>query len=119
MSTNIKKIKKMERGINYIVKPEIGLVVCILRDNPWTSWRGSAKCSPDDTFDEEKGKRIAFLRACAKRKRYILKDVRETVEIFDQDIRESEERKRKAMKAIDSIKKSLCSFAEEIHKLGN
>lgn len=108
----------MERGINYIVKPEIGLVVCIIRDDPYTSWRGSAKCSPEDVFDEETGKRIAFLRACAKRKRDDLKRFRYAVEDVNNDIKYFEERKNRLMKAIDSMKKSLGRYSEEIHNLG-
>lgn len=120
MSINIKPIKAMknERGINYIVKPEIGLVVCIIRDDPYTSWRGSAKCSPQDTFDEEKGKRIAFLRACAKRKRSVLKEIRSYVDDINTDINYLEERKSRFMRTILSIKKSLGRYSEEIHNLG-
>jgi len=119
MISNIKRIKKMNsRGINYIVKPEIGLVVCILRDDPYTSWRGSAKCSPQDTFDEEKGKRIAFLRACAKRKRSELNDLRYQIDIINSDINYLDQKRNKFLSVIDSMKKSLGRYFEEIHNLG-
>lgn len=107
-----------ERSIKYIVKPEIGLVVCIIRDDEFTSWRGSAKCSPDDTFNEDIGKKIAFLRACAKRKRSALQDIKLNLEWIDYDLKEIEERKARLLKKVNSIRVSLAKYSEEIYKLG-
>lgn len=78
---------------HYIVKPEEGVVVCIIHDcccnamalvNKHTGlfegmpcqcnqsqyclseYRGVAKCSPEDTFNEEYGKKLAYKKAYVK-----------------------------------------------------
>ena len=78
---------------HYIVKPEEGVVVCIIYDcchnaialvnrhtglfngipcccdtNPYClgEYRGVAKCSPEDTFDVEYGKKLAYKKAYIK-----------------------------------------------------
>lgn len=52
---------------NYIVKPEDRLVICIITEtDAWNDdviSKGMAKCSPEDTFDEQFGCRLAYARA--------------------------------------------------------
>lgn len=47
-------------NVKYILKPEANLVVCEIREDYDTRFRGIAKCNPTDTFNEETGKKIAF-----------------------------------------------------------
>lgn len=66
-------------NINYIVNEEKKTVVCILEVEyllgSWESLRftGKAKCSPDDQWDVETGRKIAYSRAYIKMKKRIIR----------------------------------------------
>lgn len=105
------------RSVKYIVKPENNLVVCIIREDCYNVFRGVAKCSPDDTFDEEKGKRIAYLRACKKRKRAFIKDYREDIALYESELKFWEEKIAQRKRKIDNMLKSIAVYGEEIDSL--
>lgn len=106
-----------DRSVRYIVKPECGMVICIIKEDYFTSFRGIAKCSPEDTFNEETGKRIAYLRACKKRKRYFIQDAKEDIKLYKSAIDEYEARIAQRMRRIDSMRKSIAVYSEEIDSL--
>lgn len=47
-------------NVKHIVKPEANLVVCEIREDYDTRFRGIGKCNPTDTFNEETGKKCLF-----------------------------------------------------------
>jgi hypothetical protein len=49
--------------VEAVVKTPINWDSCILVPNTFLTERGTAKCAPGDTFDVERGKRIALARA--------------------------------------------------------
>ena len=105
------------RSVKYIVKPEIGLVVCVIKEDWNNVFRGVAKCSPEDQFDEEKGKRIAYLRACKKRKRAFIKDCRGDIEMYREEIRWWEEKIAQHQRKLDKMLKSVALYSEEIDSI--
>lgn len=88
LKEQIMKKKKMQ--VKYIVKPEDGVVVCILSDTTYDvmvdmklpldffntdmaemfeirdEFKGVARLAVEDTWDEERGKQIAYLKAYKK-----------------------------------------------------
>lgn len=109
----------MERNVRYIVKPENKLVVCIINEDYDLQFRGKAKCSPDDSFDEEKGKRIAYLRACEKRKRYFIKIARCEMKLNDNELQYWNMLQNRCRRKIDSMLKSIAVYRAEIQELGD
>jgi hypothetical protein len=108
----------MKQQINYIVLPESNLVVCELQDRYGNRYRGKAKCSGGDVFDEEKGKRIAYLRADNKRKRasirflndYIINELEFQISYMQQQI-------AKYKKCIDNTRIAVSKNNQEIGQL--
>ena len=49
--------------VEAVVKTPINWESCVLVPNTFLTERGTAKCAPGDTFDVERGKRIALARA--------------------------------------------------------
>lgn len=47
-------------NVKHIVKPEANLVVCEIREDYDTRFRGIGKRNPTDTFNEETGKKCLF-----------------------------------------------------------
>lgn len=98
--------------IIYQVKPEEGVVVCVLTgckhtainrllkyaphlylarsDTPCfflkDSFAGVAKCSPEDKFDEEYGKKLALLRAKAKRCKAANAAMKNAIDLLNKEI---------------------------------
>ena len=68
-------------NVKYIVKPETNLVVCEIREDYGTRFRGIAKCNPTDTFNEETGKKspICAPTSNAKERMPISCAIRESV----------------------------------------
>lgn len=66
-------------NINYIVNEAKKTAVCVLEVEDllgsWNSLRftGKAKCSPEDQWNEETGKKIAYSRAYIKMKKCIIR----------------------------------------------
>ncbi len=81
--------------------------------------KGKAICSPDDTFDEEKGKQLAKLR-CAikidkKRKKNIIIEKSQLFEIsawVETELRKTAEFERKATEEADHNKAELQALLE-------
>lgn len=94
----------MRQSVNYIMKPERGLVVCEMTDRFGNRYRGKAVCSGDDVFDETIGKRIAFLRADNKRKRANMRFIRNRI-ISEIELQRSwyDEQLKKYTKAVDRL----------------
>lgn len=73
-------------NINYIVNEEKKTVVCILEVegllDSWESLRFSAKakCSPDDQWNVETGRKIAYSRAYIKMKKCIIRMKQEWIQ---------------------------------------
>lgn len=95
--------------IVYKINKEEGVVVCIITGNgevalnrldkyvPHYSWNygevmikdtyiGVAKCSPEDEWDEEKGKKLALVRAKRKRSKDINKTLYHVIEVMEREI---------------------------------
>ena len=106
-----------ERSVRYIVKPEDKIVVCIIKEDWYEQYRGVAKCSPDDKFDEEKGKRIAYLRACEKRKRGYIQMAKCQMKNCENELDYYTSVKTRIQGRLDSMRKSLASYREELDTL--
>lgn len=53
--------------VQYFINPKRKQIVCVLNDkHTGRSFKGVAKCAPEDEFNAEFGKRLAFLRAQSK-----------------------------------------------------
>lgn len=107
----------MERNVRYIVKHENKLVVCVIKEEFDLQFRGIAKCSPDDQFDEEKGKQIAYLRACEKRKRYYIRLAQFEMKLNDNELSYWNMLQNRCQRKIDSMRKSLASYRAELEEL--
>ncbi len=107
--------KNVNRGVSYIVKPEARLVVCEIRENDGTRFRGTAKCNPTDEFKEEVGKIIAFSRACAKRKREYVKYCKACLREIERQKLWLEEKRHYFEKQIDkaNVSIAMCKVAAE------
>ena len=105
----------MGQYVNYIVMPEHRLVVCEIRDRFGNKYRAKAKCGEIDVFDEEKGKRISYLRADNKRKRAnirfmndnVIKELRFQISYMEDEIRKLEKR-------IERTRMGIAKNSEEI-----
>lgn len=107
----------MERNVRYIVKPENKLVVCVIKEEFDLQFRGIAKCSPDDQFDEEKGKQIAYLRACEKRKRHYIKMAQFEMKMNSNELDYWNMLQNRCQRKIDSMHRSLAKYREDITAL--
>jgi len=70
----------------YYVNEAKRTVVCVISlDGEYEieNFIGKAKCSPEDSWDEEKGKEIARLRAMIKVKSWVRKNKLDTIERID------------------------------------
>ena len=105
-------------NVKYIVKPEANLVVCKIREDYEIRFRGIAKCNPTDTFNEETGKKIAYLRANIKRKRAYANFMRYQGKHIDQQINYLYEQKRRVEKQIKNAQVSICKCKDEIIAAG-
>lgn len=105
-------------NVKYIVKPEANLVVCEIREDYETRFRGIAKCNPTDTFNEETGKKIAYLRANIKRKRAYANFMRYQEKHIDQQINWLYDQKRRVEKQIKNAQVSICKCKDEIIAAG-
>jgi len=105
-------------NVKYIVKPEANLVVCEIREDYETRFRGIAKCNPTDTFNEEIGKKIAYLRANIKRKRAYIDFMRSQTRLIDQQINWYYDQKRRIEKQIKNAQVSICKCKDEIIAAG-
>lgn len=102
----------------FIVLPEQKLVVCILEVNEG-SFRGTAKCSPEDTFDEKIGKRIAYLRADNKRKRSNVNELKNfRIAYLDSCIERLMTERCRLEKSVNKNLIAIASNSQEIEKLG-
>ena len=113
---------------HYIVKPEEGVVVCIIYDcccnamalvNKHTGlfegkpclcnenryclgeYRGVAKCSSEDTFDEEYGKKLAYKKAYVKYASALEKTVKRIAKDYTKAANEFMSNMEKAVNRID------------------
>lgn len=102
--------------VKYIVKPEVNLVVCIIREYGYM-FRGVAKCSPDDKFDEATGKKIAYLRACEKRKRAQIREVRHQLEYNTNERNWYQSEIDRCKRNIDKMLKTIAKYREDVEKL--
>ena len=80
--------------------------------------RGVAKCDTKDTFNEETGKRIAFLRATNKRKReYINGYLRPILHSFDKRISRLITKQNRYKRSIEEQLKIIAKNCEEISNI--
>ena len=65
-------------------------ITCILKDRETGEITiGRAKCSPEDTFDENYGRELAFARARYKELKKNEKEIREFIDVIQQDAQET------------------------------
>lgn len=75
---------------------------------------GKAKCSPDDTFDVETGKKIAFKRAY---KKYVAAKKKALVAFVEENKKVTEEFLKATDKLVDSYDRADARRSEEINNL--
>lgn len=88
---NHKSMKK-----RFITDEENRVVACVMTTDEGWNVSGVAKCSEEDTFDLEKGKEIAYLKALRKAKKKSLSEAKER-------IRDLEIYKKKIQSRIDIL----------------
>lgn len=115
-------------NVNYIVKEEEGIVVCIISDCEYNAialvdntteafsfplvevpndfylssqYKGIAKCVPEDTFDVEYGKKLAYRKAYLKYVTALEKKVKFIVGVYNKIINESLIKFNKAVIKVD------------------
>ncbi len=64
----------MKNNVYQIDKNKKVIVYFLTYDN--REFKGVAKCSPEDVFDEEKGKKIAQLKALINVRKYFIKETK-------------------------------------------
>lgn len=102
----------------YIVLKDQRMVVCEMTDKFGKKFRGVAKCDTKDTFNEETGKRIAFLRATNKRKRaYINGYLRQTLSAYNYAIDNLVKEKTAVEHSINDLLKIIAKNCEEISNI--
>lgn len=102
--------------IDYIVKPQNDVVVCIIKGNG-VSCSGVARCHPDDTFDEELGKEVARRKAIIKYKKLILADIRNTLDYIKSEKTRWIERENLFIKKSNHVKESIGELYTEIDNI--
>lgn len=102
--------------INYIVKPENGLVVCIIKSDD-ISCSGVARCHPDDVFDEKLGKEVARRKAIIRYKKLFLKDLREILENIQRRRKELNNEECYFLSKIRKMKESIGKMYTEIDNI--
>ena len=92
--------------LNTYVNKEKRTIVVIITEGS-QSFIGKAKCSPNDSFDESKGKKIALKRAQIK---FYKKQNESNISIWDFYMRMSE----KMSKKIDKTKRKILKLTQEL-----
>ena len=112
------------RTYDYIVKEDERVVVCIMSvwNDEYTNPRkfrfsGVAKCSPEDTFDEETGKKIAQRRALLKFKKACIQSNKIWLENLNRQKAEIETSIAKVTKAISNMNDTVERIKGEISDL--
>lgn len=108
----------------YIIKEKEGIVICILEDSSFNTsinspfkvknFKGIARLSPQDTFDVEIGKKIAFKKAIIERMRYIMESRKMIMNSTIKNKKSIEERIEKQTIKINRMKKSINKIKAEI-----
>lgn len=87
----------MKKSVKTYVNEEKGVVVTKIIevtkgfnffDDIYDVYQGKAKCSPEDKFDVETGKKLSLARAWLKYDEAKLKDIREEKEDLEQELSE-------------------------------
>lgn len=97
----------MKEDIRYIINKKAGMVICVLSGCKYIAckrvfkythyynnflWKinntfvGVAKCAPEDEWDEEFGKKLAFFRARKKRNKAINNAVNEAIKTIENEV---------------------------------
>lgn len=112
------------RTYDYIVKEDERVVVCIMSvwNEEYTNPRkfrfsGVAKCSPEDTFNEETGKKIAQRRALLKFKKACIQSNKIWLENLNRQKAEIETSIAKVTKAISNMNETVERIKSEINDL--
>ena len=112
------------RTYDYIVKEDEKVVVCIMTvwsdahiNPPKFRFSGVAKCSPEDTFDAETGKKIAQRRALIKFKKACIKTNKATLRLCQGAKSEIELEIEKHGRAISKIQDAIERIQGEIEDL--
>lgn len=112
------------RTYDYIEKPDEKVVVCIMTvwndDCPSRKFRfnGVAKCSPDDQFNLETGRKISQRRALTKFKKAC---IRANVTYYDRLVSKRnslDEEIHKLSKSINNMRDTVVRLQTEIQELG-
>ena len=109
------------RTYDYIVKENKGVVVCVMSvwNDEYTNSRkfrfsGVAKCSPEDTFSEETGKKIAQRRALLKFKKACIQSNKIWLDSLKRQKAEIDATIAKVTKAIGNMNDTLERIEGEI-----
>lgn len=116
-------------AVNYYVDKEKKTCICVIsvkkkvQDGTFYtfSFKGKAKCSPGDTFDEATGLDLAHVRALLKFKTWekdfhekSIKAYREAIEYFTKQNDETSVKLNKTINALDRLEKELQDMLEEL-----
>lgn len=105
--------------VKYLVKPEINLVVCEIFDNDGTKFRGAARCRTTDNFNENVGKRIAFVRANAKRNKRNVAYYNRVYKAYKCEVEYATAQMRKYAKKIQKAKQVIANVENEVEQIYN